>query len=151
MAENVRMRFANLFLSYRWNQKSASKILKKKIKDSPKNECRSTGWSSGPVNGAWRVVWIKEVPEVAELENGNSSAAPAITPEIAFSLLAENVEDTHFIYSETRLGLRLPLHSVHLHWNQSQGYVSFLSWGYWGENSWAPSWLPASPENSCCC
>lgn len=61
------------------------------------------------------MVWIKEVPEVAELENGNSSAAPAITPEIAFSLLAENVEDTHFIYSETRLGLRLPLHSVHLH------------------------------------
>lgn len=61
------------------------------------------------------MVWIKEVPEVAELENGNISAAPAITPEIGFSLPAENVEDTHFIYSEIRLGLRLPLHSTHFH------------------------------------
>lgn len=151
MTENVRMRFANLFLSHRWNQKSASKILQKKLKTALKMN-PNPGWSSGPVNGAWRVVWIKEVPEVAELENGSSSAAPAITPEIGFSLPAENVEDTHFIYSETRLGQTLPLHSIHLHWSHSQGYVSFLNWGYWDEkNSWAPSWLPAPPENSCCC
>jgi len=120
MTEKVRMRFANLFLSHRWDQKSASKILQK-IKDSVKNESENTGRSSLPVNGAWRVVWIKEVPEVAELENGNSSAAPAITPEIGFSLLADHVEDTHFIYSETRPGLRLPLLFIHLHLSRSQG------------------------------
>lgn len=67
------------------------------------------------------MVWIKEVPEVAELENGNSSAAPAITPEIGFSLPADHVEDTHFIYSETRSGLRLPLLFIHLHLSDSQG------------------------------
>ena len=74
------------------------------MKGSLKNESKNTVWSSAPVNGAWRAVWIKEVPEVAELENGNSSAAPAITPEIGFSLPADRTEDAHLIYLERRPG-----------------------------------------------
>lgn len=74
------------------------------MKGSLKNESKNTVWSSAPVNGAWRAVWIKEVREVAELENGNSSAAPAITPEIGFSLPADRTEDAHLIYLERRPG-----------------------------------------------
>lgn len=122
MTEKVRMRFANLLLNHRWDQNSASKILPK-IKDSLKNESKNTGWSSLPVNGAWRVVWIKEVPEVAELENGNSLAAPAIAPEIGFSLPADHVEDAHFIYLETRPELRLPLLLIQLLFSDSQGML----------------------------
>jgi len=103
MTEKVRVRCANLLLNPRWDQKSASKILQK-MKGSLKNESKNTVWSSAPVNGAWRAVWIKEVPEVAELENGNSSAAPAITPEIGFSLPADRTEDAHLIYLERRPG-----------------------------------------------
>lgn len=126
MTEKAKMRFTNLLLNHRWDQKSASKILPK-IKDSLKNESENTGWSSLPVNGAWRVVWIKEVPEVAELENGNSSAAPAIAPEIGFSLPADHVEDAHFIYLETRPGLRLPLLLVQLLCSDSQGMLPFCA------------------------
>lgn len=42
MTEKVRMRFANLFLSHRWDQQSTGKILQK-IKDSLKNESKNTG------------------------------------------------------------------------------------------------------------
>lgn len=103
MTEKVSVRCANLLLNPRWDQKSASKILQK-MKGSFKNESKNTVWSSAPVNGAWRAVWSKEVPEVAELENGNSSAAPAITPEIGFSLPADRTEDAHLIYLERRPG-----------------------------------------------